>query len=103
MPPNYKPSLSHFGVFCYDIDLLKAFYCGVFDLRETDRGTGITFPFTIVFLSGNDQQHHQLALASHRTAPQALPARSCNCPSKCRPLSTSVKPVAVHWHWGPPT
>lgn len=68
MPPNYKPSLSHFGVFCYDIDLLKAFYCGVFDLRETDRGTGITFPFTIVFLSGNDQQHHQLALASHRTA-----------------------------------
>ena len=33
---------------------------------ETDRGVGVTFPFTIVFLSGKAGQHHQLALAASR-------------------------------------
>lgn len=66
MTTAYRPHLSHFGVFCQDIERMKAFYCGVFDMQETDRGVGFTFPFTIVFLSGNQEQHHQLALASGR-------------------------------------
>lgn len=70
MALSYRPHLSHFGVFCRDIERMKDFYCEVFDLQETDRGVGFTFPFTIVFLSGNSDQHHQLALASSRD-PQA--------------------------------
>ncbi|KQP22083.1 VOC family protein [Pseudorhodoferax sp. Leaf267] len=66
MQTPYQPHLSHFGVFCRDIERMKNFYCTVFDLQETDRGVGFTFPFTIVFLSGHADQHHQLALASSR-------------------------------------
>jgi len=68
MDQPYLPNLSHFGIFCRDLDVMKAFYCGVFDLQETDRGQGFTFPFTIVFLSGRGDQHHQLVLASSRGA-----------------------------------
>ena len=66
MKTPFSPNLSHFGVFCRDIDKLVSFYCSTFGMVETDRGKGITFPFTIVFLSGRPDQHHQLALASGR-------------------------------------
>lgn len=45
---------------------MTEFYTGVFDMVVTDRGEGHTMPFTIAFLTGNPQQHHQLALASGR-------------------------------------
>ena len=61
-----RPVLSHFGVFCRDLDAMVDFYSGVFDMVCTDRGQGQTMPFTIAFMSGNPQQHHQLALASGR-------------------------------------
>ena len=61
-----KPALSHFGVFCRDLDAMVAFYSDVFGMVLTDRGEGHTMPFTIAFLSGNPMQHHQLALASGR-------------------------------------
>lgn len=66
MPTPYTPNLSHFGLYCRDIDAMTAFYRAVFDLVETDRGQGITFPMTIVFLSARPEQHHQLALATGR-------------------------------------
>lgn len=66
MDQPYVPNLSHCGIFCRDLVVMKAFYCGVFDLQETDRGEGFTFPFTILFLSGRHDQHHQLVLASSR-------------------------------------
>ncbi|WP_342619446.1 VOC family protein [Rhodoferax sp. GW822-FHT02A01] len=68
MTAAYAPNLSHFGVFCKDIDEMTHFYCGVFDLVVTDRGQGVTFPMTIVFLSGRPDQHHQLVLATGRAA-----------------------------------
>lgn len=68
MNQPYAPNLSHCGIFCRDLAVMKAFYCGTFDMQETDRGEGFTFPFTIVFLSGRGDQHHQLALASSRGA-----------------------------------
>lgn len=68
MDQPYTPSLSHCGIFCRDLAVMKAFYCGTFDMQETDRGEGFTFPFTIVFLSGRADQHHQLVLASSRGA-----------------------------------
>src|SRR3546814_11834803 len=42
------------------------FYTTVFGLLETDRGTGAVFKNSLVFLSGNPAQHHQLVLSSGR-------------------------------------
>jgi catechol 2,3-dioxygenase len=66
MSSSARPQLSHFGVFCHDLDRMIGFYTEVFGMNVTDRGQGITMPFEIAFLSGSPQQHHQLALASHR-------------------------------------
>jgi catechol 2,3-dioxygenase len=66
--PAAKPVLSHFGVFCRNLDDMVEFYTSVFGMVVTDRGEGHTMPYTIAFLSGNPQQHHQLALASGRDA-----------------------------------
>lgn len=66
MDQPYTPTLSHCGIFCRDLEVMKAFYCGTFDMQETDRGEGHTFRFEIVFLSGRSDQHHQLVLASSR-------------------------------------
>lgn len=66
MSSTFQPVLSHFGVFCKDLDTMVGFYSTVFDMVETDRGEGKTMPFTIAFMSGNPTQHHQLALASGR-------------------------------------
>lgn len=65
---TFRPTLSHFGVFCRDLDAMVDFYTSVFEMVQTDRGEGKTMPFTIAFLSGNPAQHHQLALASGRGA-----------------------------------
>lgn len=83
--PAFSPNLSHFGVYCHDIDRMAAFYRDVFDMVETDRGKGITFPMTIVFLSSCPEQHHQLALATGR-APDA--------PSTVMQLSFKVQAIA---------
>jgi len=64
----YIPNLSHCGIFCRDLAVMKRFYTGVFDMQETDRGVGGTFRYELVFLSGRDDQHHQLVLAGGRGA-----------------------------------
>lgn len=84
MQAPFSPNLSHFGVFCRDIDSMAAFYRTVFDMVETDRGKGITFPMTIVFLSARPDQHHQLALASGRAA---------DAPSTVMQLSFKVQAI----------
>ncbi len=66
MDSSYAPNLSHFGVSCFDIDRMVDFYSSVFGLQLTDKGPGHTFPFTLAFLSGKAEQHHQLALAQNR-------------------------------------
>lgn len=84
MQPPFAPNISHFGVFCRDVDKVAAFYRAVFDMVETDRGKGVTFPMTIVFLSGRPDQHHQLALASGRGA---------DAPSTVMQLSFKVQAI----------
>lgn len=84
MTQPYVPNLSHCGIFCRDLDRMKAFYTGVFDMQETDRGEGVTFRFEIVFLSGRDDQHHQLVLAGGRGA---------DTPSTVMQLSFKVKTI----------
>lgn len=63
-----SPQLSHCGIFVCDIDAMTRFYTEVFGLRLTDKGVGGTFKFTLHFLSGTPDQHHQLVLASGRAA-----------------------------------
>lgn len=78
----YAPNLSHAGVACFDIEKMLDFYTSVFDLRVTDKGPGNTFPFMLAFLSGQANQHHQLALAENRPA---------GAPSTVLQLSFKVK------------
>jgi catechol 2,3-dioxygenase len=66
MSSTATPQISHFGVFCRDLDHMVAFYTSVFGLTVTDRGQGHTMPYEIAFLSSSPHQHHQLALASSR-------------------------------------
>ena len=70
MTAPYIPNLSHCGIFCRDLAVMKRFYTGVFDMQETDRGVGGTFRYELVFLGGRGDQHHQLVLAGGR-APEA--------------------------------
>jgi catechol 2,3-dioxygenase len=63
-----KPVLSHFGVFCRDLDAMVTYYSEMFGMTMTDRGEGQTMPFTIAFMTSVPEQHHQLALASGRGA-----------------------------------
>jgi catechol 2,3-dioxygenase-like lactoylglutathione lyase family enzyme len=84
MSSSYQPDLSHFGIFCRDIERMKDFYCGSFDLQETDRGVGRTFTYTLVFLSGRSDQHHQLVLAANRAE---------NAPSTVMQLSFKVQTI----------
>jgi len=62
------PQLSHVGIYVSDMDAMTRFYTEVFDLKLTDQGEGGNFKVTLHFLSGSEQQHHQLVLASGRAA-----------------------------------
>jgi catechol 2,3-dioxygenase len=84
MNTHFAPNLSHFGVYCWDIESMAVFYRKVFDLVETDRGQGITFQMTIVFLSADPDQHHQLALAT---------GRQVGAPSSVMQLSFKVQAI----------
>ncbi|MHB9881330.1 VOC family protein [Pacificimonas sp. ICDLI1SI03] len=58
--------LSHFGIFVRDIDAMERFYADTFDMVVTDRGMGKTFKNSLVFMTGDPEQHHQLVLSSGR-------------------------------------
>lgn len=79
-----QPVLSHFGVFCRDLDAMVTFYSDVFGMKETDRGEGFSMPFTIAFMTSVPEQHHQLALASGRGA---------NDPSTVMQISFKIKTI----------
>ncbi|MGJ7609695.1 MULTISPECIES: VOC family protein [unclassified Variovorax] len=84
MNEPYIPNLSHCGIFCRDLAVMKRFYTGVFDMQETDRGVGGTFRYELVFLSGRDDQHHQLVLAGGRGA---------DAPSTVMQLSFKIRTI----------
>lgn len=62
------PTLSHFGIYVFDVEKMVHFYTTVFGLIETDRGVGKTFKAPLVFLSSTPSQHHQLVIAGGRPA-----------------------------------
>ncbi len=58
-------SFSHVGVFVKDLEPMVAFYQEVLGLVVTDRGD---LPGrTLVFMSGDAREHHQVVLATGRT------------------------------------
>lgn len=65
-----KPSLkfSHIGFFVRDLEVQASFYRTVLGFTETDRGTLATpsGPATLVFLSRDPDEHHQIVLVSGR-------------------------------------
>ena len=61
---------SHFGVFVHNIAAMERFYVDLLDFTVTDRGdltrNGATR--SVVFLSRDPDEHHQIVLASGRPA-----------------------------------
>jgi len=60
------PSLSHVGIYVWDVDQMTSFYTRAFGLRVSDRGHGTSVPRELVFLSNDPSEHHQLVLVSGR-------------------------------------
>ncbi len=62
-PPRL--SFSHVGFFVKDLEKMRAFYCRVLGLVETDRG--VARERKLVFLSREPHEHHQIVLVEGRT------------------------------------
>lgn len=70
MTTKHKFSFSHMGLYVEDLSKMVDFYTRVLGLTVTDRGE---LPVgdksvTVVFLSGDPNEHHQIALAPGRPA-----------------------------------
>src|SRR5258706_8605353 len=63
-------SFSHMGLFVADVARMQDFYTRVLGFAVTDRGVLETAdgPLTLVFLSRDPREHHQIVLASGRPA-----------------------------------
>ena len=61
-----RPTLTHAGVHTRDLEAMASFYKDVLGLVETDRGTGITVPRALIFLSSDPLHHHQFVLSDGR-------------------------------------
>jgi catechol 2,3-dioxygenase len=59
------PALSHFGIHVTDMARMEDFYTRVLGLLVSDRGALANGP-TLVFLSRDPDEHHQLVLATGR-------------------------------------
>jgi catechol 2,3-dioxygenase len=62
-----KLTLSHLGISCFDLPKMEDFYTRVFGMTVTDRGELPGGFATLVFLTTDPSEHHQLVLASGRT------------------------------------
>lgn len=82
---SVRPSLAHLGIFVTDLVAMEEFYTSVFGLLVTDRGVGAIFKNNLVFMSGSQDQHHQVVLATGR-APET--------PSTIMQLSFKVETLA---------
>lgn len=68
------PTLSHFGFFVHDLERMAAFYARLLGFTISDRGQlGST---SLVFLTRDPRDHHQLVLVSGR--PEALAFNAIN-------------------------
>lgn len=56
----------HFGVNCFDIDKMEAFYTKVFGFLVSDRGYVPPIDLHLVFMTLEPKDHHQFIIASGR-------------------------------------
>lgn len=61
-------NFSHIGIYSRDLDAMERFYTGVLDFTVTDRGelSGPNGPMSLVFMSRDPDEHHQIVLISGR-------------------------------------
>ena len=78
MAARPRLSFSHFGFYVRDIPAMEDFYTRVLGLAVTDRGELDTprGPVSLVFMTRDPREHHQVILASGR--PAELPFNSIN-------------------------
>ena len=67
-----RPTLTHTGVYTRDLEGMADFYGKVLGLMVTDRGTGITVPRALIFMSSDPAHHHQFVLSDGR--PEGVPS-----------------------------
>src|SRR5262249_59649600 len=65
MTTSTPTALSHFGIYVTDLARMEDFYTRALGLRGSDRGAVPKGP-TLVFLSRDPDEHHQLVLVSGR-------------------------------------
>ena len=68
MPNSPKPRLTHFALFCRDIEKMTDFYTRVMGLTVTDQGPhpDPEVDVDMVFLSADPEEHHQFVLVTGR-------------------------------------
>ena len=62
-----KLTLSHLGIGCFDLAAMEDFYTRVLGMTVSDRGELPGGLATLVFLTTDPSEHHQLVLCSGRT------------------------------------
>lgn len=70
MKRNDGVRFSHIGIYVHDVGRMEQFYVGVLEFTVTDRGvlSRNGQSRTVVFLSRDPDEHHQIVLASGRPA-----------------------------------
>lgn len=64
--PSTPIRFGHFGINCFDVARMEAFYTQVFGFVVTDRGYVPQVDLTLVFMTLESTEHHQLVLSSGR-------------------------------------
>lgn len=64
--PIPKCHFRHIGVGAFDPDALGAFYTRWFGMIVSDTGSGVADNARVVFMTGDPQEHHQIAFANLR-------------------------------------
>lgn len=82
---NIKPTLTHAGIWVWDLKRMEEFYCRMLRLTVSDRGFVKRYNGNIVFLSNDPKVHHQLILCEGRPK---------NSPSTVNQLAFTVASLA---------
>lgn len=61
-------NFTHIGIFARDLAAMERFYTGILDFTVTDRGEleGPDGPVSLIFMSKDPDEHHQIVLISGR-------------------------------------
>ena len=95
MSSAYTPVLSHFGVFCTDLDLMSEFYCSLFDLQVTDRGRAVRLSANLVSSPATRASITNWCWLTG--VPLVVPAPSCRSLSRSMALTRCARLGPGRW------